>query len=155
MTNQIRIVIPESGLTKDQLKEMAKKKLSISYFLEIEGDVLNRENYLDWPDFLFEDVKYPETIEEWMTAEGYNKDTVVEDITRHLKKCHKWSVQNERQKGREERDQEYIEVFEKALNFYNTFDTCLVNPHEIFEDIRNNIKPLDQEDENDKNDKDN
>jgi len=99
MGEQAKIVIPESGLTKDQLKEMVNNNLSLHYFICREGDILDPDEIPShWPDFLFEKLKVkkdPETIEEWIEFQGYSRGTFLEKI---LKKCHKWTIENERKK---------------------------------------------------------
>lgn len=60
MIKTYKVVIPEKGLTKEQLKVMANHRLSLAFFIEHEGEILEKEAIPDWPDFLLqEEVKEP------------------------------------------------------------------------------------------------
>ncbi|MEJ2043646.1 MAG: hypothetical protein P8X74_03880 [Reinekea sp.] len=67
MTKQYKIVIPENGLTKEQLQIMGNEDLSIGYFTRNDGKIFNPEEIPGhWPDFLLEEIEQPTAAEKWV-----------------------------------------------------------------------------------------
>lgn len=86
MIKRYKIFIPEKGLTKEQLKVMANHRLSLSFFIKHEGEMLEKEAIPDWPDFLLQEVKEPVVLSaDAYLGHMYNASLSSDERKRHVK----------------------------------------------------------------------
>lgn len=101
-----KLVIPKDGLTKGQLKYLAKECLPLGYIFENEGRVYCGDFPGNCPPFLREEIKNPMTFDEWYEKENYTTYITHTDLPENgiiklkeqMRKCHEWTIENERLK---------------------------------------------------------
>lgn len=62
MNKKYKLVVPEKGLTKAQIEEIASRGLSISWIVKNQGRGFGHEDMRFYPMFLLEEIKEPEVL---------------------------------------------------------------------------------------------
>jgi hypothetical protein len=131
MNKKYRLEMPQHIDLGDSYLASALRLCSKQY-----GTIRGNENFKlydmvfgfkDIPKDWLKELPEPMTdFEKWMDKEGYNKDTIISDITIHLKKCHEWTIENEKLKSeqKEECEHDYIIYGGSGASSYKICTKC-------------------------------